>query len=212
MLFNSSEFIFLFLPITLLVFFGIGKYYDKLAVGWLVAASLFFYGWWNPAYLILLISSLLFNYFIGYVLSQQFESSFRKKIILFLGIIVNISLITYFKYANFFLSTANDITGTEFNLTQVILPLGISFFTFEQITFIVDVYRGITKERSLLNYALFVTFFPRLIAGSIILHRETIPQFSNPSIYRFNSEDMEVGITNFPNRRKRLLYLKDNPN
>ncbi|MCP2730046.1 MBOAT family O-acyltransferase [Limnofasciculus baicalensis] len=210
MLFNSSEFIFLFLPITLLVFFGIGKYYDKFAIAWLVATSLFFYSWWNPAYLILLISSLLFNYFIGYALSQQFESSLRKKIILFLGIIVNLSLITYFKYANFFLSTANDITGTEFNLTQVILPLGISFFTFEQITFIVDVYRGITKESSLLNYALFVTFFPRLIAGPIILHRETIPQFANPSIYRFNSEDMEVGITIFMIGMAKKVLIADN--
>jgi len=198
MLFNSFEFIFIFLPITLLIFFLVGRRgYYKIALTWLVAASLFFYGWWNPAYLGLLVFSLLFNYCIGVCLSDKLTGQFNKKMLLALGIAVNISLIAYFKYENFFVSTINDLVGTSFNLNKIILPLGISFFTFEQIAFLVDVYRGITKESSLLNYALFVTFFPRLIAGPIILHRETMPQFANKSIYRFNPEDMAVGITIF---------------
>ncbi len=211
MLFNSVEFIFLFLPITLFIFFQIGmRGYHRWAIAWLVAASLFFYGWWNPAYLVLLTLSILFNYGIGYGLSQSFTDSARKKLLLGLGIAVNLSLIGYFKYANFFVSTFNDITGTTFNLYQVILPLGISFFTFEQITFLVDVYRGITKEANLLNYSLFVTFFPRLIAGPIILHRETIPQFANKSIYKFNLEDIAVGITIFSIGLSKKLLIADN--
>ena len=198
MLFNSLEFIFIFLPITLFAFFQLGRRgYYKIAIGWLVVASLFFYGWWNPAYLGLLIFSLLFNYLLGSALSQRFTVPLSKKWLLTLGIAVNLSLLGYFKYANFFVSTINDLTGTNFNLIHIILPLGISFFTFEQITFLVDVYRGETKEASLLNYSLFVTFFPRLIAGPIILHRETMPQFADKSIYRFNLEDMAIGLTIF---------------
>jgi D-alanyl-lipoteichoic acid acyltransferase DltB (MBOAT superfamily) len=131
MLFNSFEFIFIFLPITLCVFFQLGRRgYYKIAIGWLVAASLFFYGWWNPAYLGLLIFSLLFNYLLGSALSQRFTVPLSKKWLLTLGIAVNLSLIGYFKYANFFVSTINDLTGTNFNLIHLILPLGISFFTF----------------------------------------------------------------------------------
>jgi D-alanyl-lipoteichoic acid acyltransferase DltB (MBOAT superfamily) len=198
MLFNSFEFIFLFLPITLVIFFQVGRSgYYKFAIAWLVAASLFFYGWWNQSYLVLLIFSILFNYCVGLGLSQRVPGNLRKKLLLAFGITVNLGLISYFKYAIFFLSTIHDFTGIAFSLNKIRLPLGISFFTFEQITFLVDVYRGITKESSLLNYSIFVTFFPRLIAGPIILHRETVPQFENSSIYRFNPEDIAVGLTIF---------------
>jgi alginate O-acetyltransferase complex protein AlgI len=198
MLFNSPEFILVFLPITLIVFFQIGKRgYSQVATLWLVAASLFFYGWWNPAYLGLLIFSLIFNYAVGSALSQRFLLPINPKILLALGIAVNLGLIGYFKYANFFVDTVNDVISTAFNLKAIILPLGISFFTFQQIAYLVDAYRGETKEYNFLNYCLFVTFFPQLIAGPIVHHKEVLPQFSKPSIYQFNDEDMAVGITIF---------------
>ncbi len=198
MLFNSPEFIFLFLPITLVIFLQIGRRgYYQVAIFWLVAASLFFYGWWNPAYLGLLIFSLLFNYAVGSALSQHVTLPSSQKLLLALGIAVNVALIGYFKYANFFVDSVNDIIGTDFNLKAIILPLGISFFTFQQIAYLVDAYRGETKEYNFLNYCLFVTFFPQLIAGPIVHHKEVLPQFTNQSIYRFNHEDMAVGVTIF---------------
>ena len=198
MLFNSWQFIFLFLPLTVFIFFQIGRLgRPKLAMIWLIAASLFFYSWWNPAYLSLLIGSILFNYIVGYTLSQPLTLPLSKKWILALAIAVNLALIGYFKYANFFISSANDILDTNFNLHNIILPLGISFFTFEQMTYLVDIYRGKTQDYGFLNYCLFVTFFPRLIAGPIIRYGQVMPQFANPSIYRFSPEDLAVGMTIF---------------
>jgi D-alanyl-lipoteichoic acid acyltransferase DltB (MBOAT superfamily) len=198
MLFNSPQFIFLFLPVTLFVFFQIGRRgYFQLAILWLVAASLFFYSWWNPVYLGLLIFSLLFNYAVGSALSQRFTIPINQKLLLSLGIAINIALIAYYKYANFFVDTVNDLSGTAFNLKTIILPLGISFFTFQQVAYLVDAYRGETKEYNFLNYCLFVTFFPQLIAGPIVHHKEVLPQFTQRAIYQFNQEDMAVGITIF---------------
>jgi|SRR5919199_3266007 D-alanyl-lipoteichoic acid acyltransferase DltB (MBOAT superfamily) len=210
MLFNSWQFIFLFLPLAVFIFFQIGRLgRPKLAIIWLVAASLFFYGWWNPAYLSLLICSIFFNYIVGYSLSQSVAIPLSKKWILFLGIAVNLGIIGYFKYANFFISTANEILGINFNFHHLVLPLGISFFTFEQITCLVDLYRGKTQEYRFLNYCLFVTFFPRLIAGPIIRYGQVIPQFANTSIYRFNPEDLVVGITIFLIGLSKKVLLAD---
>ncbi|MBD2016069.1 MBOAT family protein [Microcoleus sp. FACHB-53] len=198
MLFNSWQFIFLFLPLTVFIFFQIGRLgRPKLAMIWLIAASLFFYSWWNPAYLSLLIGSILFNYIVGYALSQPRAMPLSKKWILALAIALNLALIGYFKYANFFISSANDILDTNFNLYNLILPLGISFFTFEQMTYLIDIYRGKTQDYGFLNYCLFVTFFPRLIAGPIIRYGQVMPQFANPLIYRFSPEDLAVGMTIF---------------
>ncbi|MEW6492203.1 MAG: MBOAT family protein [Cyanobacteriota bacterium] len=198
MLFNSWQFISLFLPITVAIFFGVGRLgKQKLAIIWLIAASLFFYGWWNSGYLSLLIFSILFNYAVGYILSQPLAIPLSKKWILTLGIAINLVLIGYFKYANFFVSTVNDLLGTSFNFYKIILPLGISFFTFQQIAYLIDAYRGETKEYSFLNYCLFVSFFPQLIAGPIVHHKEVIPQFDHKSTYRFDSENLAVGMTIF---------------
>jgi D-alanyl-lipoteichoic acid acyltransferase DltB (MBOAT superfamily) len=204
MLFNSYEFIFLFLPITLLAFFKLGgQGHYKAAIAWLVTASLFFYGWWNPTYLGLIIISMLFNYAVGFTLSQHFTMplSSRKGLLIF-GLAVNMGLLGYFKYATFLLSSIPIpvITvwiDTYFKLDKIVLPLGISFFTFQQIAYLVDAYRGETKEYNFLNYCLFVTWFPQLIAGPIVHHKEVLPQFIKASIYRFNPEDMAVGLTIF---------------
>lgn len=198
MLFNSIEFILFFLPLTLLLFFipG-GKGYYQLAIFILVIASLIFYGWWNPSYLLLLIFSMGFNYFVGYILSQKNQKELNKKLLLTLGVIINLALIGYFKYANFFLDQINYIIGTSWELSKIILPLGISFFTFQQITYLLDAYQGETKEYHFLNYCLFVSFFPQLIAGPIVHHKEILPQFAQRSNFIFTAENLSVGITIF---------------
>lgn len=198
MLFNSPVFICLFLPITLLLFFQIGgRGWFRLAIAWLLAASLIFYSWWNPANLILLLTSILLNYGIGVALAQVVQPKLRK-ILLVLGVAVNLALIGYFKYANFFISSVAHVLGANLGFVHVILPLGISFFTFQQIMYLVDAYRT-PKSQSyrLLDYALFVSFFPQLIAGPLVHHRQLIDQFNNKAIYRFNSENLALGITIF---------------
>jgi alginate O-acetyltransferase complex protein AlgI len=193
MLFNSYEFIFLFLPITLIIFFSIGgKGHHRIAIAWLVGASLFFYGWWKPAYLGLMLISILFNYAVGVALTNK-----PQKLTLVFGIAVNLSLLGYFKYANFFIDNLNQLTGFNYHLETIILPLAISFFTFQQITYLVDAYKGETKEYNFLHYCLFVTFFPQLIAGPIVHHKEMLPQFAKNCIYKFNHENLAVGLTIF---------------
>ena len=197
MLFNSYAFIFIFLPVTLLVFFSIGnKGHHRIAIAWLVAASLFFYGWWNPAYLSLILGSILFNYAVGVALSNSSGSNLTK-IILSFGILVNLFLLAYFKYANFFVDNLNSLSGSNFHLQTIILPLAISFFTFQQITYLVDAYKGETREYNFLHYCLFVTFFPQLIAGPIVHHREMLPQFIKNTIYKFNHQHLAIGLTIF---------------
>lgn len=199
MLFNSYEFIFLFLPITLIIFWQIGsRGHQQLAITWLVVASLVFYGWWNISYLGLLLASVTFNYGIGISLSRRFTTTYiQLKYLLILGVIGNLGLLGYFKYTDFLISTTNDLIGTSFNLHNIILPLAISFFTFNQIAYLVDAYRGEAQEYNFLTYCLFITFFPHLMAGPIVHHKEVIPQFNNESIYHFNSEDVSVGLTIF---------------
>ena len=196
MLFNSYAFIFLFLPFTLIGFFMIGKKgHHRIAISWLVGASLFFYGWWNPAYLGLILFSILFNYSIGVMLVKKVCS--HEKSLLFIGISGNIVLLGYFKYANFFVDNLNLAIGSDFNLKTIILPLAISFFTFQQIAYLVDAYKGKTREYNFLHYCLFVTFFPQLIAGPIVHHKEMMPQFAKDWVYKLNYDHLAIGITIF---------------
>lgn len=193
MLFNSPIFVFLFLPITLLGFHLIcQKDRHEMAVGWLVGASLFFYGWWNPMYLGLMLLSILFNYSVGIMLSKRSHQS-----TLIGGVIVNLGILGYFKYANFFVDTINTVTGSSVILNTIILPLAISFFTFQQITYLVDAYRGETKSYTFLHYCVFVTFFPQLIAGPIVHHKEMLPQFMKGKLQKLKSEHLAVGVTIF---------------
>ena len=197
MLFNSYEFIVFFLPITIIVYFLIGsRGYYQLAMSWLVSASLFFYGWWNPAYLILIIGSILFNYTIGITLSGSGKPSV-KKILTIAGVAINLTLLGYFKYANFFVDNYIALAGGDYHLEKIILPLAISFFTFQQITYLIDAYRGETKEYNFLHYCLFVLFFPQLIAGPIVHHKEMLPQFARDVLYKVNHKNIAIGITIF---------------
>jgi alginate O-acetyltransferase complex protein AlgI len=198
MLFNSLPFIFLFLPLTFALFFVFARKSPMLAAGWLAAASLFFYGWWNPAYVALLLLSIVFNYRAGTALSRVAASDLRRKKALLVGAVAaNLLLLGYYKYSNFFLSNAAGWMGLTLSPAEIILPLGISFFTFTQIAFLVDTYQGKVREYNFVHYCLFVTYFPHLIAGPILHHAEMMPQFARASVYRVHAENVAVGLTIF---------------
>ncbi|HIP44420.1 MAG TPA: MBOAT family protein [Sulfurospirillum arcachonense] len=195
MLFNSYIFIFMFLPFTFVVYFYLNhKRLTVLSQLFLVFASLFFYTWWNIAYLPLILVSILFNYALGVTLSQKKKSAFSKKSLLFIGIVANLSLLGYFKYADFFIENTNLLLGSSFPLLYLLLPLAISFFTFQQVAYLVDSYRGETKEYDFLNYTLFVTFFPQLIAGPIVHHKEMMPQFAKAKNRIINRYNIAIGL------------------
>ncbi|GMR15826.1 MAG: MBOAT family protein [Gammaproteobacteria bacterium] len=197
MLFNSYEFIFIFLPVTLLAYVAIVKFGSRrISFVWLIAASLFFYGWWNPAYLGLIMGSMFFNYSIGTLLSTDGNTK-KRKLLLISGISTNLLLLAYYKYANFFIDNINIVFSVNWNVEHIILPLAISFFTFQQITYLVDTYRGETREYNFLQYALFVSFFPQLIAGPIVHHREMMPQFSKMESFSLKYEYVAVGLSIF---------------
>lgn len=209
MLFNSIEFLFLFLPILLAVFFRLGRYSQRLAATWLVAGSLFFYGWWNPAYLGLLLSSIVFNYGVGYALARGKKMGSRRSL-LALGIAGDLALLGYYKYANFFIGTVNASFGTTYGFAEIILPLGISFFTFTQIAFLVDAARGEAKEFDFVHYCLFVTYYPHLIAGPVLHHKEMMPQFKQACIYRINAQHITVGLSVFALGLFKKVVIADN--
>jgi D-alanyl-lipoteichoic acid acyltransferase DltB (MBOAT superfamily) len=178
MLFNSHGFLFIFLPLTLLAFHLLCKAgRPSLAISALIGASLVFYGWWEPRYLLLIITSVLVNYALSLAIAGRPQGS-RRLWLLWLGVVINLGALAWFKYANFLVDSGNALLGTQIHVDRIILPLAISFFTFQQIAYLVDTYRGSTAERSFQRYALFVTFFPQLIAGPIVHHKEMLPQFA----------------------------------
>ena len=199
MLFNSYGFIFIFLPITFFVYFYLNnKKLTKASKSFLVASSLFFYSWWNIIYLPLLLISILFNYTVGSILSGEKDSrNISKKKLLAFGIIGNMSLLVYFKYADFFIENINFITTSNIPTLDLVLPLALSFFTFQQIAYLVDSYRKETKEYDFLNYVVFVSFFPQLIAGPIVHHKEMMPQFSKVKNKLINYKNIALGLLIF---------------
>ena len=195
MLFNSYEFIFLFLPITLILYFWLNKYNkNRLAKAWLVIASLYFYSYFHKSYLILITISILVNYFIGQKLSNNKYNIIQRKMLLIIGVVFNLGGLGYFKYYDFFVSNINSLLGTNFTLLHILLPLGISFFTFQQLSFIVDSYKRYDLTYDFLDYCLFVTFFPQLIAGPIVLPTEMLPQFEAEENKKINWENMNKGL------------------
>ncbi len=211
MLFNSYEFIFIFLPITLFIYFYLNS--KKLVVpakGFLVLSSLFFYSWWNVVYLPLILISILFNYVLGNTLSSNKKYKFTKKSILIFGIIANVSLLGYFKYSDFFILNINLLLDNQVELLNLALPLAISFFTFQQISYLVDSYNNETKEYDFLNYALFVSFFPQLIAGPIVHHKEMMPQFANTWNLVKNYKNIILGLLIFSIGIFKKVVLADN--
>lgn len=213
MLFNSYSFILLYLPITFAGMFWLGRYSHRLAALWLVMASLTFYAVWDTRFVLLLLTSIAFNYSAGYWIGhcrQRNQAGRQAKTVLAAAIAVNLAALGYFKYANFFIGSTNQILGSRIPMLDIILPLGISFFTFTQIAFLVDVYRGIAREYSFIHYLLFVTWFPHLIAGPVLHHKQMMPQFGHASTYRINLEHVAVGLTIFVIGLAKKVLLADN--
>ena len=178
MLFNSPEFLLVFLPFVLVGFYVLNvSAHARASAGFLVLASLFFYGWWEPIYLLLILTSILFNFAIARTIAARPHPSTVTKPLLISGIAVNLGALGFFKYANFFIESFTMLNGQTFNSLTIVLPLAISFFTFQQIAYLVDVYRNKADETDFLTYCLFVTFFPQLIAGPIVHHGEMMGQF-----------------------------------
>lgn len=200
LLFNSYPFIFLFLPVTAIVFFGLTRFrLVKLALYWLILSSLIFYGYWNPAYVPLLLVSIVGNFWFGRQISRSQPQSRAAKILLWLGISFNLGILGYYKYAEFFTNSLNQWLGTSWTVPEILLPLGISFYSFTQIAYLVDSYRRETQQKTydFSSYLLFVTFFPQLIAGPILRHNELIPEFHKPRNFVFSHRNMAMGLTLF---------------
>lgn len=195
MLFNSIEFLFIFLPITFFVYFSLNKLkFIKLATAWLVVASLIFYSYWKIDYLPIILVSMIFNYAVGSTLSNEQSLKINRKLLLIIGILGNIGALCYYKYFDFLIANINAIFHADFNYMHIILPLAISFFTFQQIAYLVDSYEGKTKEYDFLTYALFITFFPQLIAGPIVHHTEMMPQFAKLRNRLINHKNITIGL------------------
>ena len=176
MLFNSYPFIFLFLPVVLLGYFALGRIGNLAPVIWLALASLVFYSVSNWQFVLLLLASVAFNYLIGLVLITRRLGALPRLAVLAAGVTGDLLVLAYFKYAGFLAANLNALFSTDLTL-NILLPVGISFYTFTQIAFLVDAYRGKVAHYALPHYALFVTYFPHLIAGPILHHKDMIPQF-----------------------------------
>lgn len=184
MLFNSFEFLFAFLPVVCLVYFVLARVASPgLARCWLAVASFCFYAYWDVRYVPLLAGSVVFNFFVA------------RRRWLVVGILGNIAAIGYYKYTGFFLTSLNSAAGLHLTVPAIILPLGISFFTFTQIAYLVDACREKIPQYSFVDYALFVSYFPHLLAGPILHHAQMMPQFAGP--VRFNMDRFSAGVSLF---------------
>jgi alginate O-acetyltransferase complex protein AlgI len=193
MLYNSFPFIFGFLPVCLLLYFAAARIGRGLGNVVLVVISLAFYAWWNWHNVPILLASILFNFGLG----LRLRRGSKYRLLLMAGVAGNLALLGFFKYANFAMWNAAELSGRTFSPWSIVLPLGISFFTFTQIAFLVDAWRGEARELDFARYCLFVTFFPHLIAGPIVHHRELMPQFASEAARRWNSRNVSLGIAFF---------------
>jgi alginate O-acetyltransferase complex protein AlgI len=202
MLFTTVPFVLLFLPLTLLGFFALGRHSQRAAAAWLFFASLSFYGFWMPEFTLLLLGSIAMNFVVGLRIAKGHSpgagpSVLSPKVWLVLGVTLNLLVLAYFKYANFFLNNLNAVMGSDWQLAHVVLPIGISFYSFTQIAFLADTYQRKVSEFNPVHYGLFVTYFPHLIAGPVLHHGQMMPQFANPAIYRWNSAHVATGLAIF---------------
>lgn len=206
MLFNSYVFIFLFLPLCLAGYFlfnHIRKY--SVAKFFLVCMSLWFYAYFQISYLWIILFSIIINYVCHKLIVKQIY----PKITFVCGLFLNIGLLFYFKYFDFVIDNINYVLKTDFNTLGLLLPLGISFFTFQQLAFLVDTYKGKVAEQNLVDYALFVTFFPQLIAGPIVNHDEMLPQFQDLSKKHFQADNFYKGLRIFFRGLAKKVLLAD---
>jgi len=204
MLFTTATFVLLYLPVTLIGFYLLGRRSHSAAAGWLFLSSLFFYGYWMPVFTLLLLVSIGINFWIGLRILQARRGQTADeapapvaRLWLVLGLAFNLGLLGYFKYANFFVDNLTAVIGAHWDFPRVILPIGISFYSFTQIAFLVDTCRGKVREANIVHYGLFVTYFPHLIAGPVLHHAQMMPQFGDASIYRPRAAQLTAGLLIF---------------
>jgi alginate O-acetyltransferase complex protein AlgI len=194
MLFNSAEYLFAFLPLVFVVFILLSRGRSTEGqITWLILVSLYFYGSWNPVYLLLISASIVFNFLVGRKLAVIPRG--ERHLWLVVGVVFNLGLLGYFKYAGFFVDSLNAFGDWLIPVPAITLPLAISFFTFQQIAYLVDVSRDECEEYQFRHYALFVLFFPQLIAGPIVHHKEVMPQFDFLRQAGQLRTDVSVGLT-----------------
>ena len=211
MIFSTYRFIFLFLPVTFFGYFILNRFrYYSVAKIWLIIASLYFYGQGSPAFFPFFLASITGNYIIGTAMARMEGSqTIQRKILLGIGLAGNIGLLGYYKYTDFFIENYNLLTGSDYALKHIVLPIGISFFTFQLIAFLVDSYRGETKQYDIINYLLFITFFPQLIVGPIIHHGEIVPQFEDERNLKLNYDNLAKGLFLFSIGCAKKILLAD---
>ena len=211
MLFNSFEFMLGFLPVLFAGYLLFSRWRRYLAAcSWLAAGSLFFYGYWAPTYLLLLLLSIGSNYAFGLAIQRSLgRGTGLGRLLVTTAIGLNLAALAYFKYANFLVDNLAALTGHAFDIGRVVLPLGISFFTFTQIAYLVDTYQGKVKEANFVHYLLFVTYFPHLIAGPILHHAEMMPQFRKTANYGFNTANFVSGLMVFLIGLAKKIVLAD---
>ena len=211
MIFSTYKFIFFFLPVTFFGYFLLNSFrFHSSAKIWLVLASLYFYAQGSPAFFPFFLASITGNYLVGMTLIHlEGNAKAQKKFIFAVGLAGNIALLGYYKYTDFFIENYNLLTGSSRALKHIVLPIGISFFTFQLIAFLVDCYRGETKQYDFINYLLFITFFPQLIVGPIIHHAEVVPQFENSENLRINFDHIALGLFLFSIGCAKKILLAD---
>lgn len=210
MLFNSHEFILAFLPATLLAFFIVARASELAARVVLLGASFFFYAWWSVEYGLLIVATIVMNYGFGRALQHLASNrSQNARHLLIVALAVNLGLLGYYKYRNFFIENLGAALGFDWSLAPLVLPLAISFHTFQQIAYLVDSYRQKVEQPTLFSYALFVLFFPQLIAGPIVHHWQLLPQLHSRRMYRFDAESFAAGLTYFVLGLSKKVLLAD---
>ena len=197
MLFNSLVFIFGFLPVASIGFYIAAQAGRRVAATWLILASLVFYGWWNPPAVILLMISICANYCLAWLILRTEKRPSLQSWITVAGVAFNLGALFYYKYLFAVVAFASHLVPAIHTIDPIVLPLGISFFSFTQIGYLIDCRAGVTRDRDPLNYMLFVTFFPHLIAGPILHNRDIMPQFADPRTYRVSLENLAVGLSIF---------------
>jgi D-alanyl-lipoteichoic acid acyltransferase DltB (MBOAT superfamily) len=197
MLFNSFGFIFAFLPLALIGYYGLTTVGPRVSALWLIVISFVFYGWWNPRFLILFAASILFNYAASEAIARVPARPRLQTGLLALAIAVDVGALVYYKYLDAIIGFLTGLGVLHGTVSRIALPLGISFFTFTQIGYLVDKKEGLVSEKGFFYYVLFVSFFPHLIAGPILHNGEIIPQLSQARTYRFSAENLSVGIALF---------------
>ncbi len=197
MIFSTYSFILIFLPIVFGVYFILNKFKQHtIAKIWLIIASLYFYGQGSPKFFPFFLGSIFGNYCVGTALGTLTQKGDKRqsKLLLLIGILANVALLGCYKYTDFFIENINFLTGANFALKHIVLPIGISFFTFQLIAFLVDSYRGETKEYNIIDYLLFITFFPQLIVGPIVHHKEMVTQFEDEKNLKLNWNNIALGL------------------